>query len=125
MDLQFQKESTDLEKSMEDMNQTQHFITQSIDRLEAQMSQLVNTCRNKKTLLYHYLINPDISNSVDLAQESCCFENQDSILLYYLELDQYRAFDKLASFISMKLNLNMNVTPTHNFVIQFQFLNIC
>ena len=28
-------------------------------------------------------------------------------------------------FISMKLKLNMNVNLTHNFVIQFQSLNLC
>ena len=36
---------------------------------------------------YQYLINPAISKPIDLVQESCCFENQDSISLYNLELD--------------------------------------
>ena len=36
---------------------TQNFITQSINRLEAQMSELVNAYRNEKTLPYQFLSN--------------------------------------------------------------------
>ena len=71
----FQEEPNDLEKSMKDMIQIQNFVTQSIKRLEAQMSKLVNTDRNEKTLSYQYLTNHNISNPIDLAQESCGFEN--------------------------------------------------
>ena len=42
--------------------------------------------------------NLDISNSIDLSQESCCFGNQDSISSHNLELDQYPIFDKLESY---------------------------
>ena len=52
--LTFQEEPSDLEKSVENMIQTQNFVTKSIDRLNAQMSQLVNTYRDEKTLPYKF-----------------------------------------------------------------------
>jgi len=61
---------------MEYMIQFQNNFTQSIDRLEVQMSQLINTYRKEKTLPYQYLTNPDITNPIDLAQESWYFENK-------------------------------------------------
>ena len=70
---------------MKDMIQIQNFVTQSIDRLNAQMRQLVNTYKNKKTLHYQSLTNPHISNPIDLAQDSYCFGNQDTISLYPFE----------------------------------------
>ena len=42
------------------------------------MSQFVNIYRNGETLSYQPLTNSDISNSINLAQESCCFGTQDS-----------------------------------------------
>ena len=52
----------------------------------------------KKTLSYQYLTDPDIFNPIDLAQESCCFGNQDFVSSHNLELDQYSTFDKLVSY---------------------------
>jgi len=69
-------------------HQFQKSFAQSIDRLETQLSQLVNIHRNEKTHSYQPLINPDISNSIDLDKESCCFGNQDSISAHPSELDQ-------------------------------------
>jgi len=69
------------------------------------MSQLVNTNRNDKTLPYQYLTNHDISNSIDLAEESCCFENQDLILSQHFELGQFKTIDKLESFNFKKIEL--------------------
>ena len=63
----FQEEPTDLEKSMEDIIQPQNFVTQSIDRLEAEISQLVNFYKNENIFPYQYLTNPDISIPIDLA----------------------------------------------------------
>ena len=60
---------------MEYMIQSQNDFTQFIDKLEARMSKLVNTHRNEKTLPYQYSTNPDISNPINLAQESCYFGN--------------------------------------------------
>ena len=36
---------------------------------------MANTYRNKETLPYQSLTNPDISNPIDLAQELWCSEN--------------------------------------------------
>jgi len=106
------------------MIQSQNDFTQCIDRLEARMSQLINNYRKEKTLPYQYLTNPDISNPIDLVQESCCFRNQDSISAYPLELDQYSTFDKLASYHFNKIELEHDCDPVFNFVIQFQILNL-
>ena len=38
---------------------------------------MVNIHGNEKTHSYQLLTNPDISNSIDLTQDSCYFENQD------------------------------------------------
>ena len=70
-----QEEPTNLEKSMKYMIQSQNDFTQYIDRLEEKMNQLINTYRNEKTLPYQYLTSSDISNPINLAQESCYFEN--------------------------------------------------
>ena len=93
------------------MIQTQNYVTQSIGRLEAQMSQLVNTYRNEKTLPYQYLTNSDISNSIDLAQESCHSENQESISSNNLKVDQYSTFDKLASYHFNETELEHECDP--------------
>ena len=67
------EEKSELEKSIEILHETsqqfQNFFTQSIDRLETQLSQLVNVHRNEKTCSYQPLTNPDILNSIDLDQE--------------------------------------------------------
>ena len=49
-----------------------------MNRLETQLSQLVNIYKNEETLSYQPLTNPYISISIDLIHDSCCFENQDS-----------------------------------------------
>jgi len=40
------------------------------------------------------LTNPDISNSINLYQESCYFEYQDPISAHPFELDQNQNFEK-------------------------------
>jgi len=84
---------------------------------------LANIYRTEEPLPYQYLTNPDISNPIDLAQELCCFENQDSISSHNLELDQYSIFDKSASYHFNKTELEYECGPVLNFVIQFQFSN--
>jgi len=108
---------------MEDMIQTQNFVIQSINRLEAQMSQLVNTIndKNEKTLPYQSLTILDISNPIDLAQESWCFGsfNQNSISSQPLELDQYQSFenriDNLASYHFNEIELEHSCDPDPQF----------
>ena len=64
---------------------------------------MVNIHRNEKTC------SSDISNSIDLDQESCCFENQDSISAHLFELDQNQKFeshiDILASYPFLEIEL--------------------
>ena len=50
---------------MEGLIQSQNDFTQSLDKLEAKINQLVNTYKNEKTLCYQYLTNLDISIPID------------------------------------------------------------
>ena len=84
----FQEEP--IAKSIEDMMRTQNFSTRPISRLDSIINELVN--RSEKILSYQPLTNSDISNSINLTHDSCCFENQDSdtpILEYPLEKISY------------------------------------
>ena len=65
-------------QSIGDMIQTRNSVIRPISRLDSIMTELVNNYRNEETLSYQLLTNPNISNSIDLTQDSCCFENQDS-----------------------------------------------
>jgi len=79
------------------------------------MSELVNAYRNEETLSNQLLTDPDISNSIDLAQESCCFGNQDSISSHPFELDQNQNFenhlDILASYPFSEIELENECVP--------------
>ena len=76
---------------MKDLIQSQNDFTQFINRLEAQMSHLVNTIndRNEKTLPVLFLTISDFPNHIDRNQESLCLGdfNQDSIPPQHIELD--------------------------------------
>ena len=54
---------------------------------------MVNIHRNEETHSHQRLTNPDISNSIDLDKDSCCFRNQDSILAHPLKLEQTSNFE--------------------------------
>ena len=54
------------------------------------MSELIN--ESEKSLSYQPLTNSYIPNSIDWSQESCYFENQDSISSHPFELDQTLSF---------------------------------
>ena len=86
-----------LEKSIEILQESalqfQKSSAQSINRLETQLSQLVSIYRNEETL----------SNSIDLTQDSCYFENQDSILAHSFELDQTSNFETILIFGKLSL----------------------
>jgi len=68
------------------------------------LSKLVNIYRNEETLSYQPLTNSDISNSINLTQDSYCVRNQDSISAPPIELDQHQnqnfenRIDMLASY---------------------------
>ena len=89
--------------------------TQSINKLEAQMSYLINTINDRKdeTLPTHFLTIPDSPSHVDRNLESWCLRdfNQDLISPRHLELDKYQYFDKLASFSFNKIELDCECEP--------------
>jgi len=93
------------------------------------MSRLINIVkdRNKKTLSNTCSIIPDCPSHIDENQESWCLEDfdQDSVLPQNLELDQCQPIDKLASFDFNEIELECECAPILNFVIQFQFFNLC
>ena len=99
--------------------QFQKSSTQSINRLEIQLSQLVSIYRNEETLSYQILTNSDFSNSIDVTQDSCYFENQDSISAHPFELDQTSNFenpiDILASYPFPEIELEHEYDPEPQF----------
>jgi len=58
---------------------------------------------------------PDTSNHIDETQESCCFENHDSISLYHIELDRHQTFDKLVNFHFSEIELEQERDPDLQF----------
>ena len=85
---------------------------ESINRLEAQLSQLVSIYRNEETLSYQPLTNSAIPNSIDLTQDSCHFENQDSISAHPSELVQTsNPIDILASYPFPEIELEHEYDP--------------
>ena len=72
---------------------------------------MANIYREEETLSYQYLTNSAISSTIDLTQDSCCFDNQDSISSQHLELDQYQSFDKLTSFPFNEIELECECDP--------------
>ena len=101
------------------------FQSDPFDMIEARLSQLENMRRNEETLPTQFFIIPNTFSHIDENQESWYLEDfdQHSILQQTLNLTNINPLTNWQVFILMKLNLNMNVTPTHNFVIQF--LNLC
>jgi len=81
------------------------------------LSQLVNIYKNEKTLSYQPLTNSNTSNSIDFTQDSCYFENQDSISAHPFEVDQHQILenhiDMLASypFPEIELDNECNLEP--------------
>jgi len=68
-----------------------------------------------RKLSYQPLTNLDISNSIDLDQETCYFGNQDSISAHPFELDQNQNFenniDILASYPFSEIELENEYDP--------------
>jgi len=116
---QQEEELTDLEKSMECMIQSQKDYIQSqngsFNRLEAQMSHLINRVndKNEETLPITFSTIPDWPSHIDRKQESLCLGdfNQDSMSSHHFELDQYQSIDKLASFYFNKIELKHECDP--------------
>ena len=120
----FQEEYVDLEKNMESMIQ---FHSDPLDMIEAKLSRLENTRRNKETLPAQSLTIPNTSSHINENQESWFLEDfdQDSIWAQNFELGQYQTIDELASFHFNEIELDYECEPDPNFVIQFSFSNLC
>ena len=89
--------------------QFQKSSSESVNRLETQLSQLVSIYRNEETLSYQSLTNSAMPNATDLTQDSCHFENQDWISAHPSELVQTSnvkdLIDILASYPFLEIEL--------------------
>ena len=102
-------------------------FTHSIDMIEARLSRLENMHWNEETLPTQSLAFPDTSNHIDGNQESWYLEVMTKIQFHHktLSLTNTNPLTNWQVFISMKLNLKMNVILIPNVMIQFHFLNLC
>jgi len=109
---QKEEEPMDLNRSMKNLIQFENNFFQSINKLEAQMSHLINILkdRNEETLPNTYSTIPDCPIHIDENQKTWYLEDfdQDS---QNLELDQYQSIDKLASFHFNEIELEHECDP--------------
>jgi len=86
--VQPQQEPTDLDESIENLIQAEIYVTQSINRLEAQMNRLIKY-RDEKTLPNTFSTIRDCPSHIDRNEVSWCLEDfdQDWISLQNFELD--------------------------------------
>ena len=75
---------------------TQNFVTRPISRLDSIMSELIN--ENKKSLSCQPLTNPYIPDSINWTQESCYFENQNSISAHTFDLTKLKLLKVALTF---------------------------
>ena len=111
------------------MIQPENDFTQYINRLEAQMSHLINIVkdRNEKTLPNICSTIPDCPNHIDWNQGHGVLEILTKIQFHHniLNLINTNPLTNWQVFHSMRLNLIMNMNPIPNLVIQFSFSNLC
>ena len=111
------------------MIQGQNSFTQPINRLKAQMSHLINTIndRNEETLPTRFLSILD-SLAIFIGTKNHGVLETLTMIQFphtYLNLINLKLLTNWQVFTSRKLNLIVNMTLIPNFVIQFQFLNLC
>ena len=115
-----QKEPTDLEISMKNLIRSGNDFTHSINKLEAQMSRLINIVkdRNEKTLPDTISTIPCHPSHIDKNEKSWCLGdlNQESILSHKLELNQFKTLDKLASFPYNEIEFECECDPNLKFL---------
>jgi len=118
-----------LDRSMENLIQSENDFFQSVNSLEAQMIGLINIVkdRNEETLHITFLTIVDYPDHIDRNEESWCIAdfNQESIPSHKFELHQFQTLDKLLSFSFNEIEFNVNVTLIPNLVIQFPSSNRC
>ena len=107
--------------SMKNLVQFENDFTQSINRLEAQMNRLINKVkdRNKKTLPNTFLIIHDCPNILIGTNNHGVLKTLNKIQFHQtnLNLTNLKFLTNWQVFHSMRLNLNVYVTPILNFVI--------
>jgi len=97
---------------MKNLIQAKNYVTQSINKLEAQMNRLIKD-RDKKTLPNTFLTIPNCPSHIDRNEESWCLEdfNHDSISSYQFELNQSQPLDQLVSFNFNEIELDCECEP--------------
>ena len=113
-------------QSQNDCIQSQTDCLKSLNRLEVKVSHMVNTIndRNEKTLPNTFSTTLDSPSHINEESWYLRDFNQDSVSPQNFNLGQYQPIDKLASFYFNKIELEDDVTPIPNVVIQFHFLNL-
>ena len=116
-------------QSQNDYIQSQNEYLQSIDRLEEKMSHLVKKLMIGMRRLYltHYWPFSILLAMLIGTKNHDILETLTKIQFHhnFLNLTNPKSWTNWQAFTAKKLNLNMSVTPIFNFVIQFQFLNLC
>jgi len=69
---QQQEEPMDLDRRMKNLIQFENDFFQSVNRLEAQMSHLINTVKDRKTLPNTFSTIPDFPSHINGNKESWC-----------------------------------------------------
>jgi len=119
----------DLDRSTKNLIQSENDFFQSVNRLEAQMSRLINIVndKNEKTL-------PNIFSTILIAltiligtKNHGIFETLTKSQFHHINLNliNFNPLTNWKVFHSVGLNLNLNVTLISNLVIQFPSLSLC
>ena len=100
---------------MKDMIQSRNNVTQSLNRLEAKVSHLVNTIndRNEETLPNTFSTIPHSPSHIDEELWHLGDFSQDSISPQNFKLDQYQTIDKLASFRFSEIEYEPSILDSH------------
>jgi len=105
----------DLDRSMKNLTKSENDFLQSVNRLEAQMSHLINIVkdRNEETLPNTSSTISYCPSHIDRNEESWCHGDfdQDSISPQHLKLNKYQSIDKLASFPFNEIELDYECEP--------------
>ena len=112
------------------MIQSKNDFFQFINRLEVQISHLVNTMNDKNKETFSPNFWPfSIFLAILIGTKNLDVLKMTLINIQFhhniLNLTNYKPWTNWHVFTSKKLNLIVNVTPIPKFVIQFQFFNLC
>ena len=99
---------------MKNLIQARNYVTQSINRLQAQMNHLIED-RDAETLPNTFSTIREFPSHIDRNEESWCLEDfdQDSISSHQFGLDQLQPLDQLASFNFNEIELDCQCQPDY------------